>query len=384
MKILVLTSNKTSNVIAAKNKKDYCDKYNYSYINIIEESNEDYLNNFFIVKKYLKSFDFVFWMETDSIFFNNNIKLEDIIEPYLNYDIIIGEKKGCFFIKNSEFSDFFLDINIYKNIDMFKYFDNIKIVSNNIFNTDYYDLKNNNTSNKVVEIINDKNKLEETYDDGPSIILDAFVINFTNVEDKEKLIEIFTTMEIDYYERMRKFPDLYNDPLNKLIQKYINPTDTILEIGAYVGLSTKLFSEKVKHIDTVDKFMDVYFINKNITKRELFNHLMKDSTNYTLIEKDSKDLYGKLPDNYYDLIYLDGDHSYAGVKNDIINLLPKIKSGGYIAGHDYSEIWGGVIKAVDELLDSPDEIFDDSSWIKNIDNIKYIQLYQNNYKYDNK
>jgi hypothetical protein len=40
-------------------------------------------------------------------------------------------------------------------------------------------------------------------------------------------------------------------------------------------------------------------------------------------------------DNTYDIIYFDGDHSYEGVKNDLINGYNKIKNGGYIMGHDY-------------------------------------------------
>jgi hypothetical protein len=40
-------------------------------------------------------------------------------------------------------------------------------------------------------------------------------------------------------------------------------------------------------------------------------------------------------DNTYDIIYIDGDHSYNGVKNDLINGYNKIKNGGYIMGHDY-------------------------------------------------
>ena len=37
----------------------------------------------------------------------------------------------------------------------------------------------------------------------------------------------------------------------------------------------------------------------------------------------------------YDIIYIDGDHSYDGVKHDLINSFRVIKNGGYIMGHDY-------------------------------------------------
>lgn len=52
-----------------------------------------------------------------------------------------------------------------------------------------------------------------------------------------------------------------------------------------------------------------------------------------------------------DFVYLDGDHSYEGCKSDIDSWLPKIKSGGILAGHDYFQTnWDGVVQAVDELV----------------------------------
>jgi len=40
-------------------------------------------------------------------------------------------------------------------------------------------------------------------------------------------------------------------------------------------------------------------------------------------------------DNHFDMIYIDGDHSYEGVKRDIRTAFLKIKNGGWIMGHDY-------------------------------------------------
>lgn len=39
-------------------------------------------------------------------------------------------------------------------------------------------------------------------------------------------------------------------------------------------------------------------------------------------------------DNYFDLIYIDGDHSYEGVKYDLEVAYKKIKNNGWICGHD--------------------------------------------------
>ncbi|MDE3797601.1 class I SAM-dependent methyltransferase [Sinorhizobium meliloti] len=53
-----------------------------------------------------------------------------------------------------------------------------------------------------------------------------------------------------------------------------------------------------------------------------------------------------------DLVFIDADHSYEGVKADIAAWLPKIRTGGWIGGHDYRNpdprFRFGVDRAVDE------------------------------------
>ena len=50
----------------------------------------------------------------------------------------------------------------------------------------------------------------------------------------------------------------------------------------------------------------------------------------------------------YDIILIDGDHSYDGVKNDTINYLPTIRPGGYVVFHDTVHI-PDIVKWTDEL-----------------------------------
>lgn len=71
----------------------------------------------------------------------------------------------------------------------------------------------------------------------------------------------------------------------------------------------------------------------------------------------------EFPDGHFDLIFIDGDHSYEGCKADIDAWLPKLKIGGFMAGHDYGhERFPGVKKIVDELFPNA-EIFGDMVWL---------------------
>ena len=40
-------------------------------------------------------------------------------------------------------------------------------------------------------------------------------------------------------------------------------------------------------------------------------------------------------DGYFDLVYIDGDHSYDAVIADIKAWMPKVRNGGILCGHDY-------------------------------------------------
>ncbi len=58
-------------------------------------------------------------------------------------------------------------------------------------------------------------------------------------------------------------------------------------------------------------------------------------------------------DAYFDWVYVDGNHLYEFVKQDLELYYPKIKDGGYLAGDDYGNrgYWdNGVQKAVDEFV----------------------------------
>ena len=66
----------------------------------------------------------------------------------------------------------------------------------------------------------------------------------------------------------------------------------------------------------------------------------------------STEILSQFPDEYFDWVYIDGNHYYEYVKRDIELSFRKTKIGGFITGDDYTdEGWweGGVKKAVDQF-----------------------------------
>lgn len=73
-------------------------------------------------------------------------------------------------------------------------------------------------------------------------------------------------------------------------------------------------------------------------------------------------------DHSLDFVFIDGDHSYDGVKKDIEMWECKVKSGGWIGGHDFLHPkLPGVAKAVFEKYDEKTiELDDNRTWFKRI------------------
>lgn len=57
-----------------------------------------------------------------------------------------------------------------------------------------------------------------------------------------------------------------------------------------------------------------------------------------------------VPNRSLDFVFIDADHSYDAVVDDIVKWTPKVKRGGWVGGHDYNLKWPGVVQAVDEAF----------------------------------
>ena len=144
---------------------------------------------------------------------------------------------------------------------------------------------------------------------------------------------------------------------------------TFVELGAWLGKSSAYLCDKAtgQNIVIVDSFKGTaeyidsfYQLAKTQDIYKLFLENM-GKRKYKAIKATSKSASKKFKAESLDVVFIDLDHSYEAVKEDIMLWLPKVKKGGYIAGDDYHEHWKGVIQAVDELL--PRATFIDDCWI---------------------
>lgn len=124
----------------------------------------------------------------------------------------------------------------------------------------------------------------------------------------------------------------------EVIEKIINDNGfkRIAEIGVRDGETSKHLLSKC----SIDTFLLVD-VKKLVDLPEPCHFLEMTSEQASI----------RVPNNSLDLVFIDADHSYESVKKDIECWLPKVKSGGFITGHDYcNSAHRDVEKAVDEFF----------------------------------
>lgn len=127
-----------------------------------------------------------------------------------------------------------------------------------------------------------------------------------------------------------------------------------------VGVKYGGFSKFILKNTGIEKLysIDPWEINEELTAKEnpvtVYDICKENLSPYgersEMIKAYSPQICSKFENEMFDFVYIDGLHDYESVKKDIIGWFPKVKKGGIIAGHDYSNHWPGVILAVDEFV----------------------------------
>jgi hypothetical protein len=124
-------------------------------------------------------------------------------------------------------------------------------------------------------------------------------------------------------------------------------------VCAEVGTQTGYFAKEMIARMSPSKF-HIYDIDYTPFDRQWFEADLA-SGRVELHKGDSSSLLAQAADRYFDFIYIDGDHSYAGVCKDLAQAGLKVKDDGIIACNDYtiySPLEGmkyGIPRAVNEF-----------------------------------
>jgi predicted O-methyltransferase YrrM len=168
-----------------------------------------------------------------------------------------------------------------------------------------------------------------------------FGICFKRIKVKHGIPEIYTDMTKE--ERI----SLLN------ISKNLSKNNVIVEIGSYLGASSVILAIGAKqtngHLYCVDTWQNDAMSEG---KRDTYGQFQTNTNNLTkwITPKKgySEDIAREFLDKI-DLLFIDGDHSYDSVKNDLDIWLPKLNENAWVIMHDSG--WAdGVKRVINEVI----------------------------------
>ena len=164
-------------------------------------------------------------------------------------------------------------------------------------------------------------------------------------ELREKKIDVEWLIDYDHN------PDMDKKRFLKWRPSYVMPDKMVKPIGVEVGVLEGFMSKiALKYVDfgkyylvdpykkyickdvggDLDKYTQEDWDNIYNRTREKF----KDDSRVEFIRKVSQEAVNDFPDESLDFVYIDAHHSYSSVLGDTKAWYPKVKKGGYLAGHD--------------------------------------------------
>ena len=169
----------------------------------------------------------------------------------------------------------------------------------------------------------------------------------------------------------------YDQPPKKIVEVGIHLADNAARLLSYFPDLHLTMVDKWREEPAESEYRKSGDANANHNQKTLERHYQEALYNTqfaadrrTVLRMDSTEAANYIEDGSQDGAFLDSDHSLPGARKAIQDYLPKIKPGGWIAGHDYGVKGWGVTRAVDELADRLDKricIREDFTWFIRLD-----------------
>jgi predicted O-methyltransferase YrrM len=198
-------------------------------------------------------------------------------------------------------------------------------------------------------------------------------INIRRTEAKKgyefyKIIHARNVADLEQLDIIGEFPKKDAEALEKVVKKVLKERIMIAEVGSWKGMSTSVLAKAVGDYNGKVFAIDHWMGSKGVPHHEqakivdvysIFKHNMHVLGVWDIVHPlvmDSKIASQIFADGILDLVFIDADHRYQSVKEDILCWLPKLKNGGILCGHDcegyYSKYPSKIQKMIDEHLEN--------------------------------
>lgn len=131
--------------------------------------------------------------------------------------------------------------------------------------------------------------------------------------------------------------------------------------GAACGLGTCALLELMLEASPALSMIGVDHFVKEERKQRALNIAQRHVGRCTILVMRTGQAAPLIPDNSLDFVFIDAGHKYGCVRADLRAWWPKVRTGGWFGGHDYSAAHPGVVAAVTEKFGVVD-VTDNHVW----------------------
>lgn len=157
-----------------------------------------------------------------------------------------------------------------------------------------------------------------------------------------------------------QYPNQFSKYLCLLSEQIIN---SYIEIGCRWGGTFVLTNEYLKRFNSLNKSVAVDIIDSPVINYCISNNV----TQFMKLNSQSNEFKDYMKDNWFDLIFIDGDHSYSGVKSDYEICK---NSGKIFVFHDIiNDVCPGVVKFWNELKNNETDTYNFYEFIEQYEDV---------------
>ncbi len=171
-----------------------------------------------------------------------------------------------------------------------------------------------------------------------------------------------------------------NLPALRELALMVRPGGLMVEVGSFAGESTRVFLEAGLHVHAIDPWDNAsrdrlhegapdfnpqhrwHFDMSEAERR--FDELLPMFPNLLTKRKGyDQQFVDEYAPGSLDAVYVDAVHTYEDTLAAIHRWQPKVWACGMLCGHDCSNHFPGVVRAIIEAVGTPDRVFADTSWL---------------------
>jgi hypothetical protein len=187
----------------------------------------------------------------------------------------------------------------------------------------------------------------------------VFLSSRKTLKLRQRLVKLFAPklyVDIVDMANIKRLIDTIPRPMTLFLKERSKNEELVgVEIGVAKGVNALSLLEElsIRKLFLVDPYVPYVDAAQRVSHKDSFIVAWNKLSNFRqvqFIKKTSRDAVKDVGEPL-DFVYIDGNHSYEYVKNDIALYYPLVKAGGVIGGHDYVPYHDlGVFQAVNEFV----------------------------------